>query len=304
MSNENKIDWPTKTREIKNVFLDSTRWNGFVFRGDDIVIATYGKAGTTWMQQIVAQLIFAGRDVPVGELSPWLEFPMFPKEMVLGSLAAQTHRRFIKTHLPIDALVFSPRAKYIYVGRDGRDVIWSYYAFHSGFKAPPPEAVKALEAQGIKLPPTANADIRAYYHEWLDKDGYPFEPFFPHVQGWWDVRHLPNVLMLHYNDLKADMEKEIRRVADFLGVSIAADLWPTVLEHCTFDYMKRRADAVAPLGAANIEGGRTAFFHKGTNGRWRDVLSSAESKKYEDLSSQRLTPDCARWLAAGKTAGH
>lgn len=302
MSRERQTDWPRKTREILTVFLDSTRWNGFVFRDDDVVIATYGKAGTTWVQQIVAQLIFAGRDAPVGELSPWLEFPMFPKDAVLGSLAAQTHRRFIKTHLPIDALVFSPRAKYIYVGRDGRDVLWSYHAFHLGFKAPPPQVMEVFRSQGLEPSPPANPDVRQYYHDWLDKDGYPFEPFFAHVQGWWDIRHLPNVLLLHYNDLKANMAKEIRRVADFLGISLRAEHWPTVIEHCTFDYMKRRAESVAPLGAANLEGGRTSFFHKGTNGRWRDVLTAAESKKYEDLAAQKLTPDCARWLATGEIA--
>lgn len=294
------IDWPKKSREIDDMFMESSRWNGFAFRDDDVVIATYGKAGTTWVQQIVAQLIFAGRDVPVGELSPWLEFRMFPRDAVLGSLAAQKNRRFIKTHLPVEALVFSPRAKYIYIGRDGRDVIWSYHAFHSGFKAPPPDVLKFLLAQGVTLPPPANPDIRQYYHDWLDKDGDTFEPFFPHVQGWWNIRRLPNVLLLHYNDLKADMPREIRRVADFLGISVAPDVWPKVLEHCTFDYMKRQAESVAPLGAANLEGGRTAFFHKGTNGRWRDVLTAAESKKYEDLAAQKLTPDCARWLATGE----
>jgi aryl sulfotransferase len=73
-----------------------------------------------------------------------------------------------------------------------------------------------------------------------------------------------------------------------------------VLEHCTFDYMKRGAERIAPLGAANLEGGRTSFFHKGTNGRWRDVLTAAESKKYEDLALQELTLDCAHWLATGE----
>lgn len=41
---------PVKTREMHNHHMDSTIWNDFSFRDDDIVIATYAKSGTTWMQ--------------------------------------------------------------------------------------------------------------------------------------------------------------------------------------------------------------------------------------------------------------
>jgi aryl sulfotransferase len=118
------IAWPTKTRELHTVLVDSERWNGFKFRDGDIIIATWAKSGTTWMQQIVGQLIFAGAEgVAVAEgASPWLDLRLFSVEEIYKALEAQTHRRFIKTHLPLDALVFSPQAKYIFVGRDGRDV--------------------------------------------------------------------------------------------------------------------------------------------------------------------------------------
>lgn len=52
--------WPRKTREMHNHHFDSTIWNDFGFRDDDIVIATYAKSGTTWMQQIVSQLCSRG----------------------------------------------------------------------------------------------------------------------------------------------------------------------------------------------------------------------------------------------------
>ena len=66
--------WPQKTREIHNHHFDSTIWNDFIFRDDDIVIATYAKSGTTWLQQIVSQLIFKGQEgLPVADMSPWLD---------------------------------------------------------------------------------------------------------------------------------------------------------------------------------------------------------------------------------------
>ena len=124
--------WPAKTRELHNHHFDSTIWNDFTFRDDDIVIGTYAKSGTTWTQQIVAQLIFQGADgLEVAEMSPWLDLRVPPKEVKLPAVEAQRHRRFLKTHLPVDALVFSPRAKYLYIGRDGRDVVWSMYNHHA-----------------------------------------------------------------------------------------------------------------------------------------------------------------------------
>jgi aryl sulfotransferase len=71
---------PQKQRELHNHHFDSTIWNDFAFRDDDIIIATYGKSGTTWVQQIVGQLLFNGaEDVSVAEFSPWLDLRVPPK---------------------------------------------------------------------------------------------------------------------------------------------------------------------------------------------------------------------------------
>src|ERR671914_1377929 len=112
--------WPRKTRELKSHHFDSTIWNDLQFRDDDIIISTYAKSGTTWMQQIVAQMMFGGDpNLEVASMSPWLDLRVPPKEVKLPLVEAQEHRRFLKTHLPVDALRFSPKAKYIYLGRDG-----------------------------------------------------------------------------------------------------------------------------------------------------------------------------------------
>ena len=121
--------WPVKARDIFDHHIDSTAWDSFRFRDSDIVIATYPKSGTTWTQQIVSQLLFQGAEgVRVRDHSPWIEMRIAPPERA-AMLEAQTHRRFLKTHLPVDALVFSPRAKYLCIGRDGRDVAWSLYNY-------------------------------------------------------------------------------------------------------------------------------------------------------------------------------
>jgi aryl sulfotransferase len=294
----NTTPWPQKQRELHNHHFDSTIWNDFKFRDDDIVIATYGKSGTTWVQQIVAQLLFNGaEDVAVAELSPWLDLRVPPKEVKLEAVEAQAHRRFIKTHLPIDALVFSPRAKYLYIGRDGRDVIFSMYNHHANANERWYQALNDSPGRVGPPIPKPPSDIRQYFREWLDGDGYPFWPFFENVRSWWEVRQLPNVLMLHFASLKRDLAGEIRRVANFLEVPIDETRFPAIVEHCSFDYMKKNATKSTPLGGVFWDGGAETFINKGTNGRWRDVLSAEECAAYDARSRTELGEACAGWLA-------
>ena len=291
---------PKKTREFQNHHFDSTIWNDFKFRDDDIVIATYAKSGTTWVQQIISQLIFNGQaDLEVADMSPWLDLRVPPKALKLPMVEAQTHRRFIKTHLPIDALVFSDKAKYIYIGRDGRDVLWSMFNHHTNANDAWYEALNdtpGLVGPPIEKPPTA---IKQYYHEWLDNNGHPWWPFWDNINSWWAVRELPNVHFVHFSNLKKDMAGEIRRIAEFLEIPIDETKWATILNHCSFDYMKEHATKSVPLGGAFWDGGAQTFIHKGINGRWRDVLSDDESIKYEQLAKENLDEDCAQWLTSG-----
>lgn len=298
-----KTRWPKKSREIHTAIVDSTRWNGFRFRDDDIVIVTFGKAGTTWTQQIVGQLVLGapeGVDA-VGD-SPWLDMRIFPLEQTIAQLDAQSHRRFIKTHLPVDALVFSPKAKYIYIGRDVRDIVWSAYNHQAGFTD---EALAAFNETPSRVGPRITrptCDVRDYYLHFLEYDDFPgfeFGGLWEHVQGWWDIRRLPNVLLVHFNDLKANMEREIRRIARFLEIHVDRSAWPTIVEHCSFDYMRAAAKKVEGLDKF-FQGGGETFFHKGTNGRWKDVLSAEEIARCDLVAARYLTPDCARWLKTGK----
>ncbi len=295
------IAWPRKTREIHNHHMDSTVWNDFAFRGDDIVVATYAKSGTTWTQQIVSQLVFRGEEgVPVAELSPWVDLRVPPAAVKLDALEAQTKRRVVKTHLPVDALVFSPMAKYLYIGRDGRDVVFSFYNHHSQANALWYELLN--DTPGRVGPPIGppDPDIHRYFGAWLQRDGFPIWPFWENIKSWWAIRDLPNVKLIHFARLKADLEGEMRAIAGFLGIDIPERLWPAILAHCSFDYMKTHADDVAPLGGAIFEGGGKSFINKGVNGRWKDVLSADESAAYEAMALKELGPDCAHWLATGE----
>ena len=104
--------------------------------------------------------------------------------------------------------------------------------------------------------------------------------------------------MLHFADLKRDMEGEIRRIADFL--EITPKNWDAILEHCSFDYMKKNAAKSAPLGGALWEGGAETFINKGTNGRWKGMLTPADVEAYKTRAIKELGPECAAWLAGGR----
>jgi aryl sulfotransferase len=298
---QDTLDLPRKTRELHNHHMDSTTWNDFAFRDDDVIVATWGKSGTTWTQQIVGQLVFKGDEsVAIHDVSPWLDLRVPPVPEKHAIMEAQTHRRIIKTHLPVDALVFSPKAKYLYIGRDGRDMLFSMYNHH--LKANDLWYEMLNETPGLVGPrmERPDPDVRRNFRRWMENDGAPHWSLWDSASSWWAVRDLPNVMLVHFNHLKADLEGEMRRIAAFLEIDIAEDAWPEIVRHCTFDYMKANADRRAPAGGAVFEGGGASFFDKGTNGRWRDVLTAEDIADYERIASEKLGSGCARWLATGE----
>jgi aryl sulfotransferase len=111
---------------------------------------------------------------------------------------------------------------------------------------------------------------------------------------------LPNVYLLHFENLKSDLAAEIHRIAEFIETPIDETQLDPILRHCSFDYMKANATKSVPLGGSFWDGGAQTFIHKGTNGRWRKVLSDAEVLKYERRAAEELDSECAVWLATGK----
>src|SRR6185437_4481489 len=102
---------------------DNLRWDALQPREGDIVISAPSKCGVTWTQRLVSLLVFDGPDLPgsLSAVSPWLDLKIRPIDDVVAALDAQQHRRFIKTHTPLDGLVLDDRVTYIGVGRDPRD---------------------------------------------------------------------------------------------------------------------------------------------------------------------------------------
>ena len=299
-------------REYRTWTLDSRYWGGYAPRPDDIVIATAPKCGTTWMQQIVSSLVFRDAEVrPLPAVSPWVEARFrFTADEVRDLLEAQRHRRFLKTHLPIDGLPLYDEVKYIHVGRDGRDAALSMHNHFTGFSE---EQAARFDAIGREDPVIARPyerpppKVRDYFRQWLATkpvrgavEGPPSPFFFDIEAGYWAERKRPNVLLVHYADLSGDLEAEMRRIASFLEVEVDNDLWPSLVRAASFEAMQAAGDELMPQTKMMFSEGSKRFFNKGVDGRWRDVLTDDDLTLYEARVSQCLSPGLAAWLHGGR----
>lgn len=300
--------WPEVLHIYQNHLLDSTRWAQYVPRDDDIVIASSYKSGTTWSQAIVAHLILGTASVPIlDEVSPWLDRRFPAVDEVIHQLDAQQHRRFIKSHLPLDGLPFHAQVKYIVVGRDARDVGMSMWNHHSSYQDGVREWINALpERVGPPLP-AAEHGIHEFWRTWMttgwfawESEGYPYWGNLHHSKSWWQYRSLDNILFVHFNDLLSDLPGEIRRIAAFLGISCSGETVAEVARMVTFDTMRQNAAQLLPGAEELWKGGARTFLFKGTNGRWKDVLSPDEVALYTEALARVVTPDCAAWLEHGR----
>jgi hypothetical protein len=309
-------------RVVRTPVVDSRRWNQFEPRADDIVIATFAKCGTTWTQRIVDLLVHQSPDVrPFGEISPWLDSTLFnPVEEDLATLKAQTHRRYIKSHLPFYALPVWDTVKYIHVGRDGRDARLSWQNHEQGFTPEFRANVGALAGalaaeQGKKPagpPPPAPENPRDYLVHWFgelesqigaaDQDGPSRfgSSFFDFEASYWRERHRPNLLLVHYNDLKDDLAGEMQRIAAFLDITVPESVMPSLVQAAGFESMKKAGDALIPNLHGVFDRGADRFINKGRSGRWREYLTQEDIARYEAIAERACTPGLARWLEAGR----
>ena len=299
---------PKVTRIYRNHHLDSTRWDTFEPRDDDVIISTAYKTGTTWTQVICGLLILQDPSLVVSllDLSPWIDMQGLPLDKILDDLKAQRHRRFIKSHLALDGLPFYENAKYIVVGRHPLDVfmsLWNHYGNYSdGFY----QILDSTEYMDDVPMPRCPGDIRELWRGWIGRgwfdwepEGYPFWSLFHHVRTWWEFRHLPNICFVHYNDMKTDLAGEMRRIAAYLEIDINEEVFPSLVEAATFDSMKENAEKIAAGVEEFFKDGPKAFIYKGTNERWHGVLTGDDLAQYEALKEKELDPTLAHWLESG-----
>ncbi len=294
----------------QSLIQDSKRWDEFEFRPDDIVITTPPKSGTTWMQQICSLLIFRdpALDRPLASISPWLDMQIKDRDEIFAQLESQRHRRFIKTHTPLDGLPMDDRVTYVCVGRDPRDaaISWDNHMANTDAEVLMNARASVMGNDDLATllerdPPPTGETQEARFWQWVDKSSPPV-----HVTSslWSTLHHLgealrardrDNVIVIHYSDLKSDLEGEMRRLAEQLGIRVSEHLWPSLVEAASFEDMRKRADELAPNTTQKLWKENQHFFHSGTGGQWRGFFGGEAQRRYDVRVAELTSPEVAAW---------
>ncbi len=292
---------------------DSARWERFRFRPDDVVISTPSKCGTTWMQTIVGMLLHdrAPLGVPISTLSPWLDMLIRTDDEVFGMLDAQSHRRFVKTHTPLDGVPRHESVTYLAVIRHPLDVALSDRDHAANMLVERAVELRVaangrFEGAGERVPPPE--DPADYLRWFVDNDlppsgsgPYGLDDYCQQVGTYWDARHEPNVHLFHYADMWADLDGEMRRVADALGVPVDEDRWPEFVAAATLDSMRSRAAEVAPDAHLGLWQSAESFFRAGGTRDWGSLLSPDDVAHFEQRLDELAGP-AAAWVRHGRRA--
>jgi aryl sulfotransferase len=280
---------------------DSARWLEFAFRPGDIVISTRSKSGTTWMQMICALLVFQTPDLPapMAQLSPWLDWLVVPPDEVYEQLEAQRHRRFIKTHTPLDGLPLDPPVTYIVVARHPLDAAISLY--HQGDNLDRKRLQQLTGAPGPTEPPAPRPAVKEWLLAWVERDVDPRQELdsLPgvmwHLTDAWRRRAAPNVRLVHYAELSADLEGQMRQLAAYLEIAVPEPAWPGLVAAAGFEAMRRRVAETVPDWTGVLKN-PTAFFRRGRSGSARELLSADERARYIARAAELAPADLLAWL--------
>lgn len=292
---------------------DSRRWDDFVHREGDIVISTPSKSGTTWMQMLVALLIFDGPRLPapLTELSPWLDMNLAPIEEVQEQLAAQDHRRFIKTHVPLDGLPVEDRVTYLVVGRGPRDVWASMERHIDNLERDHMRQLRVAAVGDQDLAELDEVEFPDDRSEWFrfqlgldrgrDHTMAHLAHVLHHLRTAWDRGDQPNVALFHYADLHDDLVREMGRLAEILDVDVGQDRLVELAEEASLSAMRSRAERVAPESTKQLWKDPHRFFHSGRVGGWRRRFSTEDLRHYDQRVDELVEGDhtFARWVHMG-----
>ena len=307
-SKENDMPVPQKTKTFVTEHFSSERWNNFPWRDDDIVVATGIKTGTTWTLRIVGLLIHQDMTRVDEKImhAPWpgANF-MGTVEDMHKEVEAIEHRRFFKSHLPIDAMPYHPKAKYINVVRHPLDTFRSMLHHWSGITD---GLLEIFANAGYPNFPQRkdSGNVKEIWGRWItegrmdwEKDGWPFHSGIHIAESFWEHRELDNILLLHYSNMIEDLDREVRRIADFLEIEVSEEIIKEIVRLATFDTMKLQNKAMNPHYDFIFSHGGDGFMNRGGNNTWQDLLDEDDLKLYDKRVSG-LDPSFRRWLEFGE----
>jgi hypothetical protein len=247
-------------------------------RPQDVFVATQMRCGTTWMQQLVYQIVTRGHGdftdpgrTHLYAISPWIEAV---NSVSIGEapFVGKPPTRIVKTHLPASHCPYNADAKYIYVARHPVSCFASIVDFNRSMLGP-------------LLPPVDTMVA------WFCSDRMYWLPWPVHVEGWWGwAEKRNNVLFVHFEDMKRNLGAVVERVAAFLGGELTAAERQRVVDRSSFEYMKDHEEyfEMAPPSMFSVAGGK--------------FMASGKEKRYEDVTPairERILGYCREALMEG-----
>ncbi|XP_037372803.2 sulfotransferase 2B1 isoform X2 [Talpa occidentalis] len=243
-------------------------------RDDDIFIITYPKSGTNWMIEILSLILKNGdpswiQSEPIWNRAPWCEV-LLSAFKILDSSGP----RLMSSHLPIQLFTksfFKSKAKVIYVARDPRDVLVSFYHY-------------SKISGHLKDPGTPDQFLQRFL-----KGKVPFGSWFDHIKGWIQMQGKENFLFITYEELKQDLPGCLKRICQFLDRPLDEEALGSVIAHSTFEAMKaNKMSNYTLLPTSLLDHSQGKFLRKGVCGDWKNHFTVAQSEAFDRVYREQM----------------
>ncbi|XP_040837953.1 sulfotransferase 2B1-like [Ochotona curzoniae] len=255
----------------------------FQFQDTDVLLVTFPKSGTTWMQQILSLIFCKGDLWPIHHRPNWARMPWLEHISFQGFLAQwdPTQSRLLTTHLHAKALapaLKKSKARVVYMARHPKDVLVSFYHFHR---------------MASFLPDPSS--FQDFMDEFLEGTGF-YSSWFDHVKGWLSLLQDLNMLLITYEELHQEPRSTLQKLARFLGHPLSPQEEDMVLHHSSFAFMSQSSVSNYSLVPREVmDQARSSFMRKGVVGDWQEHFTPEQNAKFNAVYQAQMK-DCSLHL--------
>ncbi|XP_066437265.1 amine sulfotransferase-like [Eleutherodactylus coqui] len=243
-------------------------------RDSDVFLVTYPKSGTVWTQQTLSLIFNEGHRNGTEHVENILRVPWIEYELGNADFKSRPSPRLFTSHLPYYLMPKDLRfrmGKIIYVYRNPKDVLVSYYHFYN---------LNPKFKSGINWEIFTERFIsgKVFGGSWFD-----------HVRGWYTHKEDFNILFVTYEEMKKDLRSAVLKICKFVGITLNEKAIDIVVEKATFKNMKD--DPLANykfLTSDSIDHSKGDFVRKGIVGDWKNMMTVAQSEMFDKVYKEKM----------------